>query len=267
MALTDTGLIGNQGSERLLPMDDGEFQRSLVAEIPRLSRLAGRVVPSGTDMDDLVQDTVERAWRGRTNFRADSSLSTWLHRILLNRAKDLGNRARAIPAEVESLSDRQLFGFEIEDPAVVLERAADAALLRQALSQLAPLDRTVLALHDGEGWQVKEIAEACGLETAATHKRLQRARFRLAGALVGPQGPKEASRRDCLTARGMAGDYFEGLLGVDDRTFIESHLGGCTHCPPIAQALMGLRGALEAGLDATQLHADISRFLKVLESD
>lgn len=218
-------------------------------------------------MDDLVQDTLERAWKGRSGFREGSAVSTWLHRILINRAQDLGQRVSAVPADVESLSDRQLFGFEIEDPADVLERAHNAALLREALSRLAPLDRTLLVLHDGEGWQVKAIAEACGLEPPAAHKRLQRARFRLAGALVGPQAPKAPSLETCLSARAMAGDYFEGVLNPEDRAWIEAHLGGCVHCPPIAQALMGLRGALSAGLTATQLHADIARFLKVLTSE
>lgn len=248
-------------------MIDAEFQQMLIVEIPRLRRLAARVTPGGTDVDDLVQDTLERAWRGRDAFRQDSSAATWLHRILVNRARDLAGRARIVPVDVESLSDRRLFGFEVEDPAAVLERAHDAALLREAMTQLAPLDRTVLALHDGEGWPVKEIAEACGLEPAAAHKRLQRARFRLAGALVGPQAPKAASRETCVIARGMAGDYFEGVLSPDDRAWMEAHLSGCLNCPPIAQALMGLRGALEGGLDATPLHADVSRFLKVLSSD
>lgn len=236
----------------------------LVAEIPRLRRLAGRVLPRGADVDDLVQDTLERAWRGRAEYRQGAAASTWLHRILLNRAQDLAGRMTAVPADVETLPDRLLFGFEIEDPAAVLERAHDTALLREALSRLAPLDRTVLALHDGEGWQVKEIAEACGLAPQAAHKRLQRARFRLAGALVGPQGPKAPTQGTCVDARGMAGDYFEGLLSAEDSAWMEAHLGACVHCPPIAQALMGLRKALEGGLDTTPLHADIARFLKVV---
>lgn len=248
-------------------MDDSDFRDALAAEIPRLRRLASRVAPVGTDPDDLVQDTLERAWRGREAFRAGSAASTWLHRILVNRAQDLTGKTTATPVDVTDLEDRHLFGFEVDDPAVVLERAHDIAQLRAALSRLAPLDRMILALHDGEGWPVKDIAEACGLGTAAAHKRLQRGRFRLAHALTDEVYGISPPDEHCLHARSMAGDYFDGLLATDDRLRIEEHLRTCERCPPLGQALLGLRGALEAGGDVTPLHADVRRFLHVLASE
>lgn len=87
-------------------MDEPAFVAAMSAELPRLQRLARRVACGTTDPDDLVEDTLERAWRSRDRFRADSTAPTWLHRILVNRAIDLCRRAGqiAVPASTASMT-------------------------------------------------------------------------------------------------------------------------------------------------------------------
>lgn len=224
-------------------MDEEAFRRQLLAEVPRLARVAHRLTPPGVDHEDLVQDVLERAWRSRMGFRHGSRLSTWLHAIMINRANDLTRRRQH---EREEILEQDLLEFEIDDPVAAVERAEDAGLLRAALSRLSPLDRTVLVLHDGEQWTAGQVAEICGMSADAVHKRVQRARLRLARELA--ECPSAASvwrvSPACRRAREAASAYLEGELDPATRAAVDEHLQRCQRCPALIQALVGLRGAL-----------------------
>lgn len=248
-------------------MDDDRFRRDLEAEIPRLRRIAARAAPAGTDADDLVQDALERAWRNRESFRADAALSTWLYRIVLNRATDLATKIGASPVDVTDIPDSELFGFEVVNPQQVLERSADEAALRAALSQLHPIDRMLLVLHDGEGFAAREIAEAAGLSAAAAHKRLQRSRIKLARELAAQVGPPPRASGRCLSTRVLAADYLEGLLADADRDVVDAHLRDCPLCPPLAQAVLGLRAALEQCVPSSPVRGEVTRSLRAFTGD
>jgi RNA polymerase sigma-70 factor (ECF subfamily) len=244
---------------------DDEFRRALEAELPRVRRLAARIAGTSLDPDDLTQDVLERAWRGRAGFRADAAMSTWLHRIVVNRARDVAARTEAVP--VAELPESELFGFELSDPAELVARAEDVDILRAALSRLSAQDRLILALHDGEGWSVPQIAEACGLETAAAHKRLQRGRFRLARELASPIALRVLSSHECVEVRALAAAYLDGALDTEGSRVVEEHLQTCDRCPPVAQAVIGLREVLRSGGQAGVLHEDVSRLLRMTVSD
>ncbi|MGQ0466834.1 MAG: sigma-70 family RNA polymerase sigma factor [Sporichthyaceae bacterium] len=225
---------------------DEEFRRLLEAEIPRLRRVAARVAPFGVDPDDLAHDALERAWRNRAGFRGESALSTWLYRIVNNRAADLSTKHSAVPVDVSSLVGGRVMGLEVEDPARLIDSVSDNPHLRAALFQLAPVDRLVVVLHDGEGMTVAVIAEACGLSEAALHKRLQRARARLVRAVLDPANLPTASHSPfCFRCREFAADYLNDQLDPEQRLAIEAHLRVCASCPPLAQAAIGLREVLD----------------------
>jgi RNA polymerase sigma-70 factor (ECF subfamily) len=226
-------------------VDDDEFRLALGDEIPRLLRLGTRLTPPEVDQDDLVQDVLERAWKSRAGYREGSRLSTWLHSIMVNRAADLARRSKAAPPR-EADPDFDACAIEIRDPASVAERAADAAALRAALSRLSPEDRTVLVLRDGEDMPAGEVAGLMGASTEAVHKRLQRGRLRLAGELdqvagMPPGGPPPET---CLQARVHVSAYLDDRLDEPVRAEVDEHLRGCTRCPPLVQAVVGLRQAL-----------------------
>lgn len=185
-----------------------------------------------------------------------------LHRIVVNRAMDLARRKRPEMTGLDSVTDSDLLELVIEDPDAVLERAADAAQLRAALSRLPTEDRMVLALHDGEGWSAREIAQTCGLKTEATHKRLQRGRLRLARELADGGRTGTPASPSCLRARMSASDYLDGRLDDVGRADIEEHLRHCERCPPLAQALIGLRAALHEGSYDTGIPATSSCYLR-----
>lgn len=244
-------------------MDDLAFRDAVVAAIPRLRRLAYRVACPETDPDDLVQDTLERAWRSRGRFRADATVTTWLHRILVNRAADLCHRSHvALPIDADTIES--LMDFEVDDVDTLLARAADIAQLRAALSRLPTDERMVLALHDGEEWTARRVGEVCGLSTAAVHKRLQRARVRLSRELVGVQGRARRPSPRCRQVRAHASDYVDGRLDDDHKRQVEEHIRGCALCPSLVQALVGLRAVLEHTPGASEPPEDVLRRLRAL---
>jgi RNA polymerase sigma factor (sigma-70 family) len=247
-------------------VNDEDLARKLADELPRLMRLAERIAPPGVAPEDLLQDVVERAWRARGSFRGQARASTWLHRILVNRAADLARRARSQAhsagsseqAELSAQTDEPTtrartrrsstpWADELADPALLVERAEDRRMLRRALTRLPLQERTVLALYDGEGMSAGEVAALLGTSPAAIHKRVQRARWRLAaelsaGAPAGAARPPSA----CHRALAAASDYIDGTLVEETRARVEEHLRVCERCPPLVQALVGLRLALRA---------------------
>lgn len=229
-------------------MDDNALRAELIGEIPRLRRLAYRLSPPGIEPDDLLQDVLERAWRARARFHGHSALATWLYRIMTNRAADLARKRRLVRPSGEVDDPEQ---FEIGDALAVIERAEDAALLRCALSRLDPMDRAVLVLRDGEDWTAVEVAEGCGLSVEAVHKRLRRARLRLARELASDDLPAVPSSpgTECRRARMAASAYLDGALDQATHRAVDEHLRQCIHCPPLLQALVGVREALRS-LDA-----------------
>ncbi|OFV79068.1 ECF RNA polymerase sigma factor SigH [Rhodococcus erythropolis] len=70
---------------------DERFARDLIDQGTTLRRFAAAMTRSPAD--DLGQDVLERAWRNRRTFRSESALTTWLHRITINRARDVAVRA------------------------------------------------------------------------------------------------------------------------------------------------------------------------------
>jgi RNA polymerase sigma-70 factor (ECF subfamily) len=229
----------------MAPMEDREFQQALVAEMPRLARLGHRLTPTGMDEQDLVQDVLERAWRSRSGYREDARLSTWLHTIMVNRMNDLARRSGASPVAREEV-DFDVCAVAVDDPEAIQQRAADAAELRSALSTLSAEDRTVLVLCDGEDWTARETAELLGSGAEAVHKRLQRGRLKLATALAEAGADSGGGRapESCRAARDAVSDYIDDRLEPPDRELVDRHLRECRRCPPVAQAVVGVREAM-----------------------
>jgi RNA polymerase sigma-70 factor (ECF subfamily) len=245
-------------------MDDPAFVAAISAELPRLQRLAQRVACPATDPDDLVQDTLERAWRSRDRFRADATAATWLHRILVNRAIDLCRRAgRTAATGLDGVDDERLLDVEIADPGAVIAAAEDASRLRVALSRLGSDERMILVLHDGEGWSARRIGEVCGLPTGTVHKRLQRGRVRLLRVLAGTTAGAGQPAENCRRARSEASDYVDGLLNDAQAQELEAHIESCMRCPAIVQALLGLKAALGRE-PRSGTPADLTRALRVM---
>jgi RNA polymerase sigma-70 factor, ECF subfamily len=130
----------------------------LAAEVPDLLRYARTVTGDPHRAEDLVQETLIRAIERGEHFRGDSSLRTWLHRVLHNRAVDLARATREHPdgdaVERAALSVESRAGARTPTPVDAAEGVARADTrdeLREALVHLPFSYRSAVVLHDAEG--------------------------------------------------------------------------------------------------------------------
>ena len=156
-----------------------------------------RMCGSIGDAEDLLQETLVRAWKGLAAFEGRASLRTWLFRIATNTCLDmLTNRpARGLPEDRAPASDGTRFppdstraatsylepcsgelDFGGSPDADVAERESVGLAFLAALQALPPKQRAVLLLRDVMGWEASECGELLGLSEAAVKSALQRAR-------------------------------------------------------------------------------------------
>ncbi len=177
-----------------------------------LFRHCYRMLGSGPDAEEALQDTLVRAWRRLGTFEASGALGGWLYRIATNVCLDalrskrgrtdpvsLGapspaGTAPAVPdpelAWVEPVADGSLISSE--DPQDEVLRREDISLaFVTALQRLPPRQRACLLLHDVLGFTHDEVAEALGTSAASVNSLLFRARQ--AARPRGPQSCPEIS--------------------------------------------------------------------------
>jgi RNA polymerase sigma-70 factor, ECF subfamily len=152
---------------------------------PRVFRFIASLTgaPAG-DVDDLVQESLLEAWRGRASFRGDASLLTWILGIARRRA--LGRR-RSTARRDELLRALR----ELETAPVPADLLRDEELVRRVRTALDEIEAgyaEVLVLRYLEAKPVREIAAGLGESEKAVESRLHRAREALRDRLK-EEGP------------------------------------------------------------------------------
>ncbi|HMQ27000.1 MAG TPA: sigma-70 family RNA polymerase sigma factor [Acidimicrobiales bacterium] len=226
------------------PPDDEALADAVVALYPfalSLTRDPDRAA-------DLVQDTWLRASRSIGQWRGDAPLASWLRRILHNLAVDAARRSgREVLAE--EVEQRWRDDEYTVDAAVVAERAQTREELEDALARLPFIYRSVVMLHDIEGWTVAEIAGLLELGLPAAKQRLRRGRMMLVTALADGRERRENLKgvpMRCWDARQHVSEYLDGDLGAQTAALLERHLEACPTCPPLYASLVGVRAELGA---------------------
>jgi RNA polymerase sigma-70 factor (ECF subfamily) len=224
----------------------------LTDAVPRLYGYALSLSRNHDVAEDLVQDTMLRALQQAGTFRGDSSLQTWLHRILHHRYVDTVRASSAIstsPEDVASLLEQRWqddsYTVDAEQVALLAERDDE---LRDALAHLPVTYRSAVILHDVEDWTAAGIAEIHEVSLAAAKQRIRRGRMMLVDELAA-HAQRHADLKGvpmrCWAAREKVSDYLDGDLTPPERNALELHLGGCPTCPPLYAGLVGVRNGLE----------------------
>ena len=153
--------------------------------LPLLWRCARRLVHTGYEAEDLVQETCLKAFRAWHQLQPGTDARAWLVTILLNTARD---RAREMLRQPETLGLAELTALSQQDTterarAATPEHAAGQAevgrLVRLALDDLVPEFRMTVLLADVEELTYKEIADIMGCPIGTVMSRLHRARHLL----------------------------------------------------------------------------------------
>ena len=145
---------------------------AILAEIPRLRRYARAMLGNRAAADDLVQDTLERAWVRLAQWRAGSDLRAWLFSIMHNlRVDQLRHPAVSTQSMDEDDADAPTRATQTD--------ALEVSDIESALSQLPDEQREVLLLVALEEMSYAEIAEALAIPVGTVMSRLSRGRERL----------------------------------------------------------------------------------------
>lgn len=169
-----------------------DFPDELARHRPSLERSARRLCRNQHDAEDLVQTTLERAWRARAQFLPGGNFGGWLFRILCNRHRDILRRKTGIqvPLPDEVPDDTA----KTEELSALLSTPTETVL--EALRQLPPELRMPLELLAVRGRRYREIADELGVPINTVGTRIRRARLRLQQQFAGQAGAALASPGD-----------------------------------------------------------------------
>ena len=170
---------------RLRARDDDAFALLVRTYMGRLLRVARRFLKSEEDARDAVQDAFVSAFKSIDNFKAGSTLATWLHRIVVNSAlMRLRTQRRHPEEEIDELLPKFApDGHQVRDSVdwsesaeEMLAREETRELVRKAIDMLPETHRVILIMRDIEEMSTEEVAGALGISTTAAKVRLHRAR-------------------------------------------------------------------------------------------
>jgi RNA polymerase sigma-70 factor (ECF subfamily) len=139
---------------------------------PVVRRLVGRLSGDRDAIDDLVQETYLRAWRGLSQFQKTSRFSTWLFRIAVNVTQTWRKSRRPILTLLESDEKAGANSSDISDRALL-------EAYERALDRLPPDLKATFVLHESEGLSYRDVAETLQCPIGTVMSRLHRARARI----------------------------------------------------------------------------------------
>jgi RNA polymerase sigma-70 factor (ECF subfamily) len=248
--------------------DEAAFARLVEPYRRELRAHCYRMSGSVHDADDLLQDSLLRAWRGLPRFERRSSLRTWLYRVTTTACLDaLDKRGpRLLPEDLgpaKGPSDpfepprREALWLEPCPAALYAEAASPESLLAQresvalaflvALQHLPPKQRAVLLLRDVLGWQAAECADLLELSVASVNSALQRARETLARRTEERREP--AVKLDSAEVSALLSRYIRAWELADIGALVALlHEDATLSMPPLPQWLAG-RDAIAASID------------------
>jgi RNA polymerase sigma-70 factor, ECF subfamily len=200
---------------RLDEESNDRFQREALPLLDSLYGAALRMTRNPSDAEDLVQETMLRAYRAFDTFEPGTNLKAWLFRILTNAYINVYRKRQREPQKVsqDEIEEFDLYRelkdhdpqFEVTPESIVLDSLVDSDIL-EAIEELPEQFRLAVVLSDIEGFSYAEMAEIMEVPMGTVMSRLHRGRRALQKRLwdlahesgIVQGGPAEASgqRRD-----------------------------------------------------------------------
>ncbi len=168
---------------RAIVRDAGAFRAIMQKHNRRLYRIARGVLRNNTDAEDAVQDAYMSAFTHLETYRGESTLATWLSRIVMNEALGRLRRKRLTVdlAAVEPIqNEAEIIQFPLstpnDDPERTMAQRQILQLVEQATDNLPEAFRLVFVTRVIEGMSVEETSELLGIKPETVKTRLHRAR-------------------------------------------------------------------------------------------
>jgi len=181
---------------RAVAKDGQAFRVIMTTHNQRLYRLARSITRDDGEAEDIVQESYVRAFTHLDGFRGDSTLATWLSRIVINEA--LGRRRKArravqLPAAEDRRPQAEIVAFPLnastEDPERSMAQRQILQLVERVADSLPDTYRAVFFARVIEGMSVEETASLLDLRPETVKTRLHRARSLLRKELDAQIGP------------------------------------------------------------------------------
>ncbi|GEP03062.1 sigma-70 family RNA polymerase sigma factor [Methylobacterium oxalidis] len=187
-------LIGAQPPQRLLDLiaqldsalaarsdaDAAVFRQGLTDALPGLRAFAMSLVSDPTRADDLVQETLLKAWAAQDRFRPGTNLMAWLCTILRNQFYSECRKSKREVEDADGTLTAQLIA-----PAAQ-EHGSDLRVIWAHMTKLSPQLREALLLVGAQGLTYEAAAEVMGCQVGTAKSRVSRARAFLTGSLGMP---------------------------------------------------------------------------------
>jgi RNA polymerase sigma factor (sigma-70 family) len=171
------------------PLSDPDFKEQLAAVIPHL-RAFGRSLSGSRDLaDDLVQETLLKAWAARKRFQAGTNMRAWTFIILRNLFLSQMRRAR-FKGEWDELTASKILAAPASQ-----DRHIELSDMQRALMHLPQPQREALILVGAGGFAYEEAAEICGCAVGTIKSRVARGRVALEGLLSSGKLPSRRQHR------------------------------------------------------------------------
>lgn len=170
------------------------WREDVVALIPALRAFAWSLSHNASDADDLVQDTLIKAWTNRDKFEDGTNLRAWLFTILRNTYYTNVVRRRREVRDEDGVHAAALTSPASQDWSVAM------TALEAALKRLPDEHREALILVGGAGLTYEEAAEICGCALGTIKSRVNRARGRLL-KLMEADAPTDTFADETVSAR------------------------------------------------------------------
>jgi RNA polymerase sigma-70 factor (ECF subfamily) len=172
--------------EQSLAGDQLAFQRLVERHQTRLFSLVRHYTRNAVEIEDLVQETLLKAYARLTSFQSQSSFYTWLYRIATNTILDWLKRQGRNP--VQAVEDIEVSmpasPRAVMRPDARLAQEEIARITQEILAELPEIFRTVLVLREFEDLAYQEIADVLGISIGTVESRLFRARARFKDRLL-----------------------------------------------------------------------------------
>jgi len=181
-AFVPAGLDEAELVRRAVAGEGGAFRAIMQKYNQRLYRIARSILRNDVEAEDAVQEGYLRAFTHLDGFRGESSLSTWLSRIVMNEALGrLRTRRPTVELTAETQeSAAQIIPFPLasasDDPEKTMAQRELLKLVEQATNDLPEVYRIVFVTRVIEGMSVEDTSELLGIRPETVKTRLHRAR-------------------------------------------------------------------------------------------
>jgi RNA polymerase sigma-70 factor (ECF subfamily) len=260
--------------ERARTGDAQALEALLERHQAQVYRFSMKMCRDPEDAKDILQETLIALARGVREFRATSSLSTWLYTVARNACVKKRRRSKFAPQSELSLDERadaerpELVSSAPGPDDIVDGRDVQHALLR-AFERLDPSSREVLVLRDSEGLTAAEVAEVLGISVEAVKSRLHRARVAVRAELLPLIGaPRAESESGCPEVILLFSKYLEGEISAEVCVEMQGHIDRCpacrARCDSLEQTLALCRTAQAAAEVPASVQASVKAALREL---